>query len=98
MIYLLMTATIGSVILLGLITFVVSRDKNSKYAASREQSLELSESGIYWYRWYLAHNVEGKTVQQKKIFGRAGRPSERSPAAIRRVRMILKAENLGNIN
>ena len=72
MIYLLMTATIGSVILLGLITFVVSRDKNSKYAASREQSLELSESGIYWYRWYLAHNVEGKTVQQKKDFWASG--------------------------
>ena len=72
MIYLLMTATIGSVILLGLMTFVVSRDKNSKYAATREQSLQLAEAGIYWYRWYLAHNVEGKTVQQKKDFWASG--------------------------
>ncbi|MFA6918362.1 MAG: hypothetical protein WC285_06100 [Candidatus Gracilibacteria bacterium] len=67
-----MTATIGSVILLGLVTFIVSRDKNSKYAAAREQSLQLSEAGIYWYRWYLAHNVEGKTVQQKKDFWASG--------------------------
>jgi len=67
-----MTAVIGSVILLGLMTFVVSRDKNSKYAATREESLQLSEAGIYWYRWYLAHNVEGKTVQQKKDFWASG--------------------------
>jgi len=72
LIYILITATMGSVILLGLLTFIVSRNQNSKYAASREQALELAESGIYWYRWYLAHNVEGKTVQQKKDFWASG--------------------------
>ena len=72
MIYLLITATIGSVILLGLVTFVASRYRNSQYAATREQSLQLAEAGVYWYRWYLAHNVEGKTVQQKKDFWASG--------------------------
>jgi hypothetical protein len=62
----------GSVILLGLLTFIVSRSQNSKYAASREQALELAESGVYWYRWYLAHNVEGKTVEQKNDFWASG--------------------------
>jgi hypothetical protein len=72
MIYLLITATIGSVILLGLVTFVAARYRNSQYAATREQSLQLAEAGVYWYRWYLAHKVEGKTVQQKKDFWESG--------------------------
>jgi hypothetical protein len=72
MIYLLIIATIGSVILLGLVTFVAARYRNSQYAATREQSLQLAEAGAYWYRWYLAHKVEGKTVQQKKDFWASG--------------------------
>jgi len=74
LIYILITATIGSVILLGLITFVVSRNKNSQNAANREQAFQMAEAGIYWYRWYLAHFVEGKTVQQKKDFWANGNP------------------------
>ncbi len=72
LVYIMIIAVIGMIVLLGLGTFVVSRHKSSQYAANREKAFQIAEAGIYWYRWYLAHHVEGKTVQQKKDFWASG--------------------------
>lgn len=72
LIFIIVIAAIGATILLGLATFVASQNKNSQKIKDREQAFQLAESGIYWYRWYLAHHVEGKTVQQKKEFWESG--------------------------
>ncbi len=72
LIYIIIVAAIGTMVLFGLATFIISQDKNSQRVSNREQAFQISESGIYWYRWYLAHTVEGKTVQQKKDFWASG--------------------------
>lgn len=63
-----------SVILTSLIGFIVSQTKYSFQVTSRESALQISESGVYFYRWYLAHMVEGKTANQIKDFWTAGNP------------------------
>ena len=72
LIYILTIASIGVAILLGLIIFINSQHKASRHASNREQAFQIAESGIYWYRWYLAHEVEGKTVKQKREFWESG--------------------------
>lgn len=74
LVYIMIIATIGSVILLGLGTFVVSKHKNSQYVANREQAFQVAEAGIYWYRWYLAHTVEGKTAREVDQFWNSDPP------------------------
>lgn len=74
MIYVVIVATIGAVILTGLATFIVSRDKSSRQTVQREQALQAAEAGIYWYRWYLAHTVEGKTAKEVDAFWVSGNP------------------------
>jgi len=71
-VFIIIIAAIGATILTGLATFVVSQDKASRRVAAREQAFQIAEAGIYWYRWYLAHTVEGKTVQQKREFWESG--------------------------
>lgn len=56
------------IILVSMIGYVVSQMKYSYYEASREQSLQIAEAGAYFYRWYLAHEVEGKTAEQIQEF------------------------------
>jgi len=68
LIFIIIIATIGSVIILGLFTFIVAQDKNSRKVSTREQAFQSAEAGIYWYRWYLAHMVEGKTAREVDQF------------------------------
>lgn len=68
LIYGLIMVGIVSVIFTGLIQFVVSQLKYSLYVVPREQSLHIAEAGVYFYRWYLAHNVEGRTATQVETF------------------------------
>jgi hypothetical protein len=72
LIYIMIIASMAAIILAGLATFVVSRYKNGRYANNREQTFQIAEAGIFWYRWYLAHTIEGKTPLQKKTFWEGG--------------------------
>ncbi|MDD5489898.1 MAG: hypothetical protein PHP25_04445 [Candidatus Moranbacteria bacterium] len=75
LIFIVIIAAVGATILLGLATFVISQDKSSRKTASQEQAFGAAEEGIYWYRWYLAHEVEGKTAREVDEFWEGGSPA-----------------------
>jgi hypothetical protein len=74
LVYGLVIMTVVSILLTSIITFVASHIKNSFWNHTREQSFQIAESGVYFYRWYLAHSVEGKTAQQIQDFWLNGSP------------------------
>lgn len=66
--YILIIVGISMVLLTSVVSLVISRVDYVRYRESREQALQVAEAGIYFYRWYLAHEVEGRTTQQIKNF------------------------------
>ena len=62
--YILVIMSVVSIILLSIIQFIVSQVKYSSYNSYRGEAFQIAESGVYFYRWYLAHNTEGKTAVQ----------------------------------
>ncbi len=63
-----MIASITATILTSLAIFVANNQKNSSDEVSRQKALQFSEEGIYYYRWYLAHSLDGKNQQQIRDF------------------------------
>ncbi len=61
-----------SILLTSILTFVTAQIKNSLYTNAREQSFQIAESGIHFYKWYLAHNTDGRTTQQIQAFWDSG--------------------------
>lgn len=73
-VYILMIASISVTILTGLVIFVTSNQKSSSNEVSRQKALHFAESGVYYYRWYLAHSLDGKNQSQVKDFWENGDP------------------------
>ncbi len=63
-----------SIILTSIIGFIASQTKYALQIHAREQAFQIAESGIHFYRWYLAHQVEGRTAQQVADFWATGNP------------------------
>ncbi|MEN8252421.1 MAG: hypothetical protein ABFQ53_02485 [Patescibacteria group bacterium] len=63
-VYGLVMIVVASVIFVGLLRYVTAHLKLSTHAQPRQQALHIAESGIYFYRWYLGHNVDGKTMDE----------------------------------
>ena len=63
-----------AIILTSLLVYISAQVNYSKDSVDREQAFQIAEAGIYYYRWYLAHEVEGKTVQQIQTFWQSGNP------------------------
>ncbi len=63
-----------SIIMTSIIIFVAKQVKYSLEVQAREQAFQIAESGIHFYRWYLAHQVEGRTAQQVATFWATGNP------------------------
>ncbi len=61
-----------SILLTSILTFVTSQIKNSLYTNAKEQSFQIAESGIHFYKWYLAHSTDGRTTQQLQSFWNSG--------------------------
>lgn len=61
-----------AILLTSILTFVTSQIKNSFYSHAKENSLQIAESGIHFYKWYLAHNTDGRTAQQIQAFWSSG--------------------------
>jgi hypothetical protein len=70
----LVMVVIVSIVLTSMLTFINSQITYSKDTVERERAFQIAEAGIYYYRWYLAHQVEGKTVQQIADFWQNGNP------------------------
>ncbi len=73
-VYILMATSIAVVLITGLMVFVTSNHRQSTREVSRQQALQIAESGIYYYRWYLAHSLDGKNALQIKDFWENGDP------------------------
>lgn len=50
-------ATIGTIILSGLVSWATSAVRGARITEYREQSLQIAEAGIDYYRWHLAHDA-----------------------------------------
>ncbi len=70
--YLLVATAAVTTLLAGLLVFVASSQRRSSDEASHQQALQLAETGIYFYKWYLAQNLDGKNAQQIKDFWESG--------------------------
>jgi hypothetical protein len=68
LVYALAVLAVVTVIFSGMITFVASSVRYSLSAQPREGALQIAESGLYAYRWYIAHQVDGKTAEEVSAF------------------------------
>lgn len=60
------------ILLVSLMGFITSNIRYSLQIRSREEAFQIAEAAIDHYRWYLAHNVEGKTTSQIQAFWDGG--------------------------
>lgn len=74
LVYGLIIMTAVSIILTGIIGFIASNTKYGIRVVNRYQAFEVAEAGVYFYRWYLAHSVEGKTAEQIQDFWESTSP------------------------
>ncbi len=70
--YALVAAAVVTTLLTGLLVFVSVAQRRGSDEISRQQALQLAESGVYFYKWYLAHNLDGKNAQQIRAFWDSG--------------------------
>ncbi len=68
LIYVLMMVSAASVLFAGTIQFVTSHVRYNVSLEPDEQAFHVAEAGVFFYRWYLAHNIEGKTSSQVQDF------------------------------
>lgn len=69
--YMLVILTIVMIILVSMLQYISSQLKFSMNRVEKEKSFQVAEAGIYYYRWYLAHQTSGKTAQQIADFWEA---------------------------
>jgi hypothetical protein len=72
--YGLVIIAVVSILFTSIIQFIASQMKYSSYVASRDEALNIAEAGANFYRWYLYHNIEEKTIQQIIDFWEDGDP------------------------
>jgi hypothetical protein len=72
--YALIITSVVAIILASMLQYISSQLKFASNRVERERSFQIAESGIYFYRWYLAHKVSGRTAQQIKVFWKSGNP------------------------
>lgn len=66
--YALVIMAVVSILLVSILNYVSSQVKFSSNRLKREQAFQIAESGIYYYRWYLAHATDGMNAQQLDAF------------------------------
>lgn len=72
--FVLIMIVIIAITLTSLLTYISSQLSFSKDRVEREKAFQIAEAGVYYYRWYLAHQVAGKTALQIKDFWENGSP------------------------
>lgn len=72
-----------SITLSSMLVYINSQVNYSKDRVEREGAFQIAEAGVYYYRWYLAHNVDGKTAEQIENFWKNENPmGVGSPAVV----------------
>ncbi|HLN19380.1 MAG TPA: pilus assembly PilX N-terminal domain-containing protein [Patescibacteria group bacterium] len=72
LVYALVIMTVVLIVLVSMISYVVGQLKFSYNRAEKEKAFQTAEAGVYYYRWYLAHQTSGKTPQQIQDFWTGG--------------------------
>jgi hypothetical protein len=74
LVYGLVIMTAVAIVLTSIIGFVVGQTKYALRTHAKEQAFQIADSGIQFYKWYLAHNTDGRTTQQIQDFWTNGNP------------------------
>jgi len=72
--YALIIMSVVSILLVSILRYTTSQTTFSINRVNRSGSFQVAEAGIYFYRWYLAHEISGRTVQQIKDFWQSVNP------------------------
>ncbi|MCX6765495.1 MAG: pilus assembly PilX N-terminal domain-containing protein [Candidatus Moranbacteria bacterium] len=72
LVYALVILAIVMIILVSMLTYISAQLKFSFNRVEKERAFQTAEAGIYYYRWYLAHETSGKTAQQISDFWEGG--------------------------
>jgi len=72
--YALVMIAVVSILLTSVMRLVVTRLQMGYYEQSKQEAFEIAEAGVFWYRWYLAHQTDGKSPQDIKTFWQTGSP------------------------
>jgi hypothetical protein len=70
--YALIIMSVVSILLVSILKYTTSQMTFSINRVNRSESFQIAEAGIFFYRWYLAHEISGRTVQQIKDFWESG--------------------------
>jgi hypothetical protein len=57
-----------TIIIVGIMQLISTHIKYGYYVADKEKAFHIAESGIYFYRWYLAHEIEQKNQDEINTF------------------------------
>ncbi|EKD58250.1 MAG: hypothetical protein ACD_56C00165G0005 [uncultured bacterium] len=68
LVYALGVVSFVSILLLGLVQMIASQAKFGYDAVEREKAFQVVESCSQEYRWYLAHNTDGYTIEEVADF------------------------------
>ncbi len=74
LVYGLVIMTVVAIVLTSIVGFVAAQTKYALRVHAREQAFQVADTGIQFYKWYLAHNTDGRTAQQIQDFWTTGNP------------------------
>jgi hypothetical protein len=80
--YALVIMSIVTMILVSMLGYISSQLKFSFNRVEKERSFQIAEAGIYYYRWYLAHETSGKTALEINTFLQTGGPMGFAPSPV----------------
>lgn len=63
-----------SMLFLSITTFITSQIRNAAHEEASEQAFQIAESGVHFYKWYLAHQTTGKDAAMIEDFWESGSP------------------------
>lgn len=66
--YGLIIMSVVVILLTSILQYVSSQLQFGFHQTEKERAFQVAEAGIYFYRWYLAHELAGKTAQQIRDF------------------------------
>ena len=73
--YALVIIAMVSILLSSVVRFIATQTKNAYQVQSREEAFQIAEAGVNFYRWYLAHETDGKTALQVQNFWQGTSPA-----------------------
>lgn len=77
LVYALGIITLVSILLLGLVQLITSQARSGYDTVAREKAFQMTETCAQEYRWYLAHNTDGHTIEEVADFWSSTDPKPR---------------------